>query len=71
DINAIEIIDIKYCIGEVYCSEDGVIDAETGRTAAAIAQVDCNDEIYQRQRGIKENLSSLENLKSVRDFILE
>ncbi|MCI5405862.1 phage tail protein, partial [Escherichia coli] len=27
--------------------------------------------IYQRQRGIKENLSSLENLKSVRDFILE
>ncbi|EOR8022587.1 DUF4376 domain-containing protein, partial [Escherichia coli] len=42
-----------------------------GRTAAAIAQVDCNDEIYQRQRGIKENLSSLENLKSVRDFILE
>ncbi len=40
-------------------------------TAMAQAQVDRNDEIYQRQRGMKEELSSLEDLKSVRDFMLE
>lgn len=39
--------------------------------AMAQAQVDRNDEIYQRQRGMKEELSSLEDLKSVRDFMLE
>lgn len=41
--------------------------------AAAMAQavVARNDEIYQRQRGMKEELSSLEDLKSVRDFMLE
>ncbi|EMZ7978465.1 DUF4376 domain-containing protein [Escherichia coli] len=40
-------------------------------TAMAQAQVYRNDEIYQRQRGMKEELSSLEDLKSVRDFMLE
>ncbi len=39
--------------------------------AMAQAQVDRNDAIYQRQRGMKEELSSLEDLKSVRDFMLE
>ncbi|HAV8631486.1 TPA: DUF4376 domain-containing protein, partial [Escherichia coli] len=39
--------------------------------ALAQAQVDRNDEIYQRQREMKEELSSLEDLKSVRDFVPE
>lgn len=34
------------------------------------AQVDRNDEIYRRQREMKEELNNLEDLKSVRDFIL-
>lgn len=40
-------------------------------TAMAQAQVDRNDEIYQRQREMKEELSNLEDLKSVRDFVPE
>ncbi|HHZ5737031.1 TPA: DUF4376 domain-containing protein [Escherichia coli] len=39
--------------------------------AMAQAQVDRNDEIYQRQRELKEELSSLEDLNSVRNFIVE
>ncbi|HHW0866843.1 TPA: DUF4376 domain-containing protein [Escherichia coli] len=35
-------------------------------TAMAQAQVDRNDEIYQRQREMKEELSSLEDLRSIR-----
>lgn len=40
-------------------------------TAMVQAQVDRNDEIYQRQREMKEALNSLEDLKSIRDFRLE
>ncbi|WP_273947948.1 DUF4376 domain-containing protein [Escherichia coli] len=40
-------------------------------TALAQAQVDRNDEIYQRQREMKEELSSLEDLNSVRNFMLK
>ncbi|EPW1926407.1 DUF4376 domain-containing protein [Escherichia coli] len=40
-------------------------------TAMAQAQVDRNDEIYQRQREMKEELSSLEDLRSVRNFVVE
>ncbi|WP_157923618.1 DUF4376 domain-containing protein, partial [Escherichia coli] len=39
--------------------------------AMAQAQVDRNDEIYQRQRELKEELSSLGDLSSVRNFIVE
>ncbi|HAN6194428.1 TPA: DUF4376 domain-containing protein, partial [Escherichia coli] len=39
--------------------------------AMAQAQVDRNDEIYRRQRELKEELSSLEDLNSVRNFIVE
>ncbi|EES3413005.1 TPA: DUF4376 domain-containing protein [Escherichia coli] len=39
--------------------------------AMAQAQVDRNDEIYQRQREMKEELSSLEDLRSVRNFVVE
>ncbi|HAM3728055.1 TPA: DUF4376 domain-containing protein [Escherichia coli] len=39
--------------------------------AMAQAQVDRNAEIYRRQREMKEELSSLEDLKSVRDFVPE
>ncbi|EPB2021102.1 DUF4376 domain-containing protein [Escherichia coli] len=39
--------------------------------AMAQAQVDRNDEIYHRQRKMKEELSNLEDLKSVRDFVPE
>ncbi|MWP55197.1 DUF4376 domain-containing protein, partial [Escherichia coli] len=35
-------------------------------TAMAQAQVDRNDEIYQRQREMKEELSSLQDLRSIR-----
>ncbi|EEZ6123341.1 DUF4376 domain-containing protein [Escherichia coli] len=35
-------------------------------TAMAQAQVDRNDEIYQRQREMKERLSSLDDLRSIR-----
>ncbi|MCK3561908.1 DUF4376 domain-containing protein, partial [Escherichia coli] len=30
-----------------------------------------NDEIYRRQREMKEELSSLEDLRSVRNFVVE
>ena len=40
-------------------------------TALAQAQVDRNDEIYRRQRELKEELSSLGDLNSVRNFIVE
>lgn len=40
-------------------------------TAMVQAQVDRNDEIYQRQRELKEELSSLGDLNSVRNFIVE
>ena len=40
-------------------------------TAMAQAQVERNDEIYQRQRELKEELSSLGDLNSVRNFIVE
>ena len=39
--------------------------------AMAQAQVKRNDEIYQRQRELKEELSSLGDLNSVRNFIVE
>ncbi|MEJ1568652.1 DUF4376 domain-containing protein, partial [Escherichia coli] len=39
--------------------------------AMAQAQVERNDEIYQRQRELKEELSSLGDLNSVRNFIVE
>ncbi|EGD7445516.1 DUF4376 domain-containing protein, partial [Shigella flexneri] len=35
------------------------------------AQVDRNDEIYRRQRELKEELNSLKDLNSVRNFIVE
>ncbi|EIH4662648.1 DUF4376 domain-containing protein [Escherichia coli] len=40
-------------------------------TAMAQAQVDRNDEIYHRQRELKEELNSLKDLNSVRNFIVE
>ncbi|RIL14088.1 phage tail protein, partial [Escherichia coli] len=40
-------------------------------TAMAQAQVDRNDEIYQRQREMKERLSSLDDLVSIRAFDVE
>ncbi|EFE4973931.1 DUF4376 domain-containing protein, partial [Escherichia coli] len=40
-------------------------------TAMVQAQVDRNDEIYRRQREMKDELNNLEDLKSVRDFIPE
>ncbi|HIH3516168.1 TPA: DUF4376 domain-containing protein, partial [Escherichia coli] len=32
---------------------------------------DRNDEIYQRQREMKEELNNLEDLRSVRNFVVE
>lgn len=40
-------------------------------TAMAQAQVKRNDEIYHRQRELKEELNSLKDLNSVRNFIVE
>ncbi|EHE4167128.1 DUF4376 domain-containing protein [Escherichia coli] len=40
-------------------------------TAMAQAQVDRNDEIYLRQREMKQELNSLEDLNSVRNFIVK
>ncbi|HHH7195381.1 TPA: DUF4376 domain-containing protein [Escherichia coli] len=40
-------------------------------TAMAQAQVDRNDEIYRRQREMKDELNNLDDLKSVRNFMLE
>ncbi|HFU5253043.1 TPA: DUF4376 domain-containing protein, partial [Escherichia coli] len=37
-------------------------------TAMAQAQVDRNDEIYQRQREMKQELNSLNDLVSIRAF---
>ena len=39
--------------------------------AMAQAQVDRNDEIYRRQREMKDELNNLEDLNSVRNFMLE
>lgn len=39
--------------------------------AMAQAQVDRNDEIYQRQREMKQELNNLEDLNSVRNFIVK
>ncbi|EHC2665850.1 DUF4376 domain-containing protein [Escherichia coli] len=39
--------------------------------AMAQAQVDRNDEIYRRQREMKDELNNLEDLNSVRNFIVE
>ncbi|ELR5589863.1 hypothetical protein ECZC05_28440 [Escherichia coli] len=36
--------------------------------AMAQAQVECNDEIYQRQREMKEELNNLDDLRSIRAF---
>ncbi|MGU6805579.1 DUF4376 domain-containing protein [Salmonella enterica subsp. enterica serovar Poona] len=47
--------------------------AQAGELAAAMAQaqVDRNDEIYQRQREMKEELNNMADLNSVRNFIVE
>ncbi|HBC7578968.1 TPA: DUF4376 domain-containing protein, partial [Escherichia coli] len=37
-------------------------------TAMAQAQVDRNNEIYQRQREMKEELNNLDDLRSIRAF---
>ncbi|EPD6498849.1 DUF4376 domain-containing protein, partial [Escherichia coli] len=39
-------------------------------TAMAQAQVDRNDGIYQRQREMKERLSSLDDLRSIREMTI-
>ncbi|ENH3914398.1 DUF4376 domain-containing protein [Escherichia coli O153/O178:H19] len=39
-------------------------------TAMAQAQIDRNDEIYQRQREMKERLSNLDDLRSVRAMLI-
>ncbi|MEK9047592.1 DUF4376 domain-containing protein, partial [Escherichia coli] len=39
--------------------------------AMAQAQVERNDEIYHRQREMKEELNNLDDLNSVRNFIVE
>ncbi|EFV9790121.1 DUF4376 domain-containing protein, partial [Shigella flexneri] len=46
---------------------------ELEELAAAMvqAQVDRNDEIYRRQRELKEELNSLKDLNLVRNFIVE
>lgn len=36
-----------------------------------IVQVDRNDDIYRRQRELTEELNSLKDLNSVRNFIVE
>ena len=40
-------------------------------TAMVQAQVDRNDEIYRRQREMKDELNNVNDLKSVRNFMLE
>ncbi|TJP95527.1 DUF4376 domain-containing protein, partial [Escherichia coli] len=40
-------------------------------TAMVQAQVDRNDEIYRRQREMKDELNNLDDLKSIRNFIVE
>ncbi|ELJ9067853.1 DUF4376 domain-containing protein, partial [Escherichia coli] len=39
-------------------------------TAMAQAQVDRNDEIYQRQREMKQELNNLEDLYSIRKLVV-
>ncbi|HHZ6029267.1 TPA: DUF4376 domain-containing protein, partial [Escherichia coli] len=39
-------------------------------TAMAQAQVDRNDEIYQRQREMKDELNNLEDLRSIREMAI-
>ncbi|EOU0885204.1 DUF4376 domain-containing protein, partial [Escherichia coli] len=39
-------------------------------TAMAQAQVDRNDEIYQRQREMKEELNNLNDLRSIRAMVI-
>ncbi|HFO5808671.1 TPA: DUF4376 domain-containing protein, partial [Escherichia coli] len=39
-------------------------------TAMAQAQVDRNDEIYRRQREMKQELNSLEDLHSIRKLVV-
>ncbi|HAP2505951.1 TPA: DUF4376 domain-containing protein, partial [Escherichia coli] len=39
-------------------------------TAMAQAQVDRNDEIYRRQREMKQKLNSLEDLVSIRKLVV-
>ena len=41
---------------------------ELEELAAAMAQVDRNNEIYRHQREMKEELSNLLDLKQVREF---
>ncbi|ELD0412903.1 DUF4376 domain-containing protein, partial [Escherichia coli] len=38
--------------------------------AMAQAQVERNDEIYQRQREMKEELNNLEDLRSIREMAI-
>ncbi|EEC8081900.1 DUF4376 domain-containing protein, partial [Escherichia coli] len=38
--------------------------------ALAQAQVDRNDEIYQRQREMKDELNNLEDLRSIREMAI-
>ncbi|EEW0955449.1 DUF4376 domain-containing protein, partial [Escherichia coli] len=38
--------------------------------AMAQAQVDRNDEIYQRQREMKDELNNLEDLRSIREMAI-
>ncbi|EFN2533391.1 TPA: DUF4376 domain-containing protein [Escherichia coli] len=46
--------------------------SQAGELAAmAQAQVERNDVIYQRQREMKEELSNLDDLKSIRDLRLD
>ncbi len=40
-------------------------------TAMVQAQVDRNDDIYRRQREMKQELNNLEDLNSVRNFMLK
>lgn len=39
-------------------------------TAMAQAQVDRNDEIYRRQREMKEELNNLDDLRSIREMVI-
>ncbi|ELV7624087.1 DUF4376 domain-containing protein, partial [Escherichia coli] len=39
-------------------------------TAMVQAQVDRNDEIYRRQREIKDELNNLDDLRSIREMVI-
>ncbi|HCN9789442.1 TPA: DUF4376 domain-containing protein, partial [Escherichia coli] len=45
-----------------------MLELEELATVMAQAQVDRNDEIYQRQREMKQELNNLEDLRSIRAF---